>query len=66
MPRGTVYTPEQLDTIVERARQHMAETPTATQSSVARYSGADITVLKRLQKQFKDEKKEIDKITRKR
>jgi len=53
MPRGSMYTPEQLDVIVKRVQQYKTENPDATRASLARYSGADISVLKRLEKQGK-------------
>ncbi len=53
MPRGTSYTPEQLNTIVERVQQNKTENPHATRASLARYAGCGISVLKRLEKQGK-------------
>ena len=53
MPRGSTYTPEQLDVIVKRVQQYKTENPDATRTSLVRYSGADISVLKRLEKQGK-------------
>tara|TARA_R100001224_G_scaffold69520_1_gene42120 strand:+ start:92 stop:340 length:249 start_codon:yes stop_codon:yes gene_type:complete len=51
MPRGSVYTSEQLDTMVQRVNQFKEENPDATRASLARYAGVDISVLKRLEKQ---------------
>tara|TARA_R100001163_G_scaffold5392_1_gene6531 strand:- start:6044 stop:6304 length:261 start_codon:yes stop_codon:yes gene_type:complete len=53
MPRGSTYTPEQLDTMIERVQQYKTEHPDATRASLARYAGCDISVLKRLEKQGK-------------
>ena len=53
MPKGLVYTPEQLNTIVEREQQHKTENPKATRASIARYTGVGISVLQRLEKQGK-------------
>jgi hypothetical protein len=53
MPRGSSYTPEQLDTFIERVQQYQTENPDATRAGLARYAGADISVLKRLEKQGK-------------
>jgi len=53
MPKGLVYTPEQLNTIVERVQQHKTENPKATRASIARYTGVGISVLQRLEKQGK-------------
>ncbi len=51
MPRGSVYTPEQLETMIQRVNQFKKENPDATRASLARYAGCDISVLKRLEKQ---------------
>ena len=51
MPRGSMYTEEQLNIIIERVQQHQAENPKATRASLARYAGAGVSVLKRLEKQ---------------
>ena len=51
MPRGSVYTPEQLETMIQRVNQFKEENPDATRASLARYAGCDISVLKRLEKQ---------------
>ena len=53
MPRGSTYTPEQLDVIVKRVQLYKTENTDATRTSLVRYSGADISVLKRLEKQGK-------------
>jgi hypothetical protein len=53
MPRGLTYTPEQLDTMVQRVNQFKEENPNATRTSLARYAGVDISVLRRLEKQGK-------------
>ena len=53
MPRGLVYTPEQLETMIQRVNQFKKENPDATRASLARYAGCDISVLKRLEKQGK-------------
>ena len=53
MPRGTSYTPEQLNTIVERVQQHKTENLKATRASLARYAGVSVSVLQRLEKQGK-------------
>jgi len=53
MPRGSTYTPEQLDVIVERVQQYKTENSDATRASLARYAGVDISVLRKLEKQGK-------------
>ena len=53
MPRGSSYTQEELDIFIERVQQHQTENPDATRASLARYAGANISVLKRLEKQGK-------------
>ena len=53
MPRGSIYTPEELDTIIQRVNQFKEENSNATRASLARYAGVDISVLKRLEKQGK-------------
>ena len=53
MPRGSSYTQEELDIFIERVQQHQTENPDATRAGLARYAGADISVLKRLEKQGK-------------
>jgi hypothetical protein len=53
MPRGSTYTPEELDTIIQRVNQFKEENSNATRASLARYAGCDISVLKRLEKQGK-------------
>ena len=53
MPRGSIYTPEQLETMIQRVNQFKEENPDATRASLARYAGCDISVLKRLKKQGK-------------
>ena len=53
MPRGSTYTPEELDTIIQRFNQFKEENSNATRASLARYAGCDISVLKRLEKQGK-------------
>ena len=53
MPRGSVYTAEQIDNIIKRVQQFKEENSNATRASLARYAGVDISVLKRLEKQGK-------------
>jgi hypothetical protein len=51
MPRGSVFSKEQIDVFVERTIQHQKDNPQATQAGLARYAGCDISVLKRLEKE---------------
>ena len=53
MPRGSVFSKEQIDVFVERTIQHQKDNPKATRAGLARYAGCDISVLKRLEKQGK-------------
>lgn len=53
MPRGSIYTSEQIDNIIKRVEQFKKENSDATRASLARYAGCDISVLKRLEKQGK-------------
>jgi len=53
MPRGSIYTVEQIDNIIKRVEQFKEENSDATRASLARYAGVDISVLKRLEKQGK-------------
>jgi len=53
MPRGSIYTSEQIDNIIKRVEQFKEENSDATRASLARYAGCDISVLKRLEKQGK-------------
>jgi|TARA_E500000081_G_scaffold143843_1_gene163992 hypothetical protein len=51
MPRGSIFSEEQINIFVERTIQHQQDNPQATQAGLARYAGCDISVLKRLEKQ---------------
>ena len=53
MPRGSIYTSEQIDNIIQRFNKFKEENSDATRASLARYAGCDISVLKRLEKQGK-------------
>lgn len=51
MPRGSIFSEEQINVFVERTMQHQEDNPEATRAGLARYAGCDISVLKRLEKQ---------------
>ncbi len=53
MPRGSIYTPEQIDNIIQRFNKFKEKKPDATRTELARYTDCDISVLKRLEKQGK-------------